>query len=200
MATFRIKFKTLVRLQKVLRHFHATTNEETKRELNTVRLENKNGKAFAIVSNHKIGVVEFLGETDQLDSVCHLKVMEWPEEGTATITVIPEALIGMMTSDIGFNVTEVCQWFDKCILERWPEWAAKDAKSSKGFMVFDLYTVKTLFESSPSGNVIFPEFIDTTRPVTLRDRESENWAAFFVPTIDMKEKPLKAAKVPDWWN
>ena len=199
MATFKIKFKTLVRLQKVLRHFADTTNEETKRELNTVRLENKNGKTFAVVSNHKVGVIELLGDTDQPNSVCHLKVMEWPEEGTATITVVPEALIGMMTSDIGFNVTEVCQWFDKSLLDKWPEWAAKDAKASKGFMVFDLYSVMTLFESSPSGNVVFPQYIDTTRPVTLRDRLSENWVGLFIPTIDMKKEPLKPAVLPDWW-
>lgn len=209
MSTYKIKSSTLNRLAGVCSFFESSTDEETKAKINTVRLENKNGKTLAIVSNQKIGVIEYLGETDEADGSEHIILspellqqltVESSSDCMITITTIPEMAISTLQSTSGFNMSNCCYLWDDTPLKDWRGWGVNPADSNSGIMFWNLNYIETLIKSSPSNNVIFPEFIDITIPVVLRDYHNPDWVGIFFAQPPGDVKVTKPADLPEWWE
>lgn len=212
MSTFKIYPDTLIRLAKVVGFFEPNVSQEVKSQLQTVRLENKNGKCLAIATNVKIAVAEYIGPTTEPDSVCHVKLKDelmdyvrllQGRNEMVVFTTIPE--IGMSTAQVGTGggfIGDVCYWFDSTPLNDWNSWFVEPPKQSSGIMCWDVFHVEALLQASPSGKVVFPEFINADRPVLLRDRyESQTWYGVFLPsdklTPDLRHE-VQNCYMPDW--
>jgi hypothetical protein len=207
MTNYTIPCETIVRFSKVVSFFKVSTDEETKALINTIRLENKGGKSYAVVTNQEIAAVEYLGETAQADGACHLKLTEELLEQMkkdsrlglhANITTIPAIALSTLQTLTGAVFNDCSYWFGETPLDNWRKWIPPVIKQSKGAMYWDLYQIEALLSSSPTGKVTFPEFIDNEKPVLIRDRSNKNWIGLFIPNIDIGEPDVKAATLPEW--
>lgn len=83
------------------------------------------------------------------------------------------------------------------VVDRWREVIPEALpKKSKGCMTLYTQQLANLAESSPSGQLIFPEHVDWTVPVVVRDAVDPNWCAFFY--VRDSEKLNDPAHIPGW--
>lgn len=201
---FNIKCETLLRLSSVTSYFEPNMRPDVKEKINTIRLQNISGKCTAVVTNEIIAVVEFLNFTDQPDGYVDLILSNELIQQCETensfgskihINSTPDLAITTLSTDLGWQFKgNASHWFDESPLDKWKNWFPEPSGETTGVMQWDAYQVETLAKSSPSGQVVFPEFIDLEKPVILRDIKSSNWVGSFMPTGDSKP-----AKLPDWW-
>lgn len=69
-------------------------------------------------------------------------------------------------------------------------------KKPKGCMSLELGPISTLAECAPSKRIVFPEVIDWTVPVVIRDAVDPNWCAVFY--VREAENPVPPATIPAW--
>jgi hypothetical protein len=210
---FAISCDIFARLANVVRNFDAN---ETREYLKSVYIEHHLGNAFAVATNSKIAAIEFLGPVAF-------------EQGSVNIVADPiliqqcrtEAAFGSVLS-VSFN--EVLQFGtakttlgysypgNAVIIPRhpdfkkWRNWTPdKPVTQSKGAMFWNTETIAALGASSPSGRLLFPEFIDADKPVVVRDITDDNWFGLFMgrerktddgETITYTE----GAKLPEWFK
>lgn len=204
MARHYIKTEVLRRFAKIPTFFEPTTPEDIKKEISVIRLEIKDGKQFVVATNQQIAAVEFISVTDSPDDVCYLKLSDSlknylaeQKDGDFIVDTIPELAMATASAD-GYEDYEPCLWFDENIMDSWRSWFGKPIiKHSNDPMVWDLYHVETLFESSPSGSIVFPAFIDPHKPMVLRDHDKDNWCGVFIPD-DKHYQNVEPAELPEW--
>jgi len=210
---FHIKCSTFVRLASVCNFFEPSCDDEIRTKLNTVRLENHNGKTIAIVCNNKIAAIEVVNTDAALvNGVAHVVLdpvllqqcqAESFLDGVLTINTTPEIAIAMASTSSGWQyVGNACYWFDQTPLDGWRDLAPKQpATANKGIMWWNTYHIETLLKSSPSGKVFFPAFTDVKQPTVLNDYGSPHWVGLFIPDPEPYESaPTIPASLPEWWN
>lgn len=207
MATFSLKCETFVKLAGVCDFFTADIHEDTKELINCVRLEHKNGVTYAVATNKKIAAIQMIGVTEEPDSSVHVKITpeiiaalkkEIQYDSKVTINCIPEISMSSLQTTFGYNSPDCCYWFEYSPLEDWREWVAPAAKaSSGGAMYWDLFHVESLIKSSPTGRVVFPEYIDSMKPVLLKDISTDDWRGVFIPS---DSAVAQQAYKPAWWK
>lgn len=169
-----------------------------------LKIEIKNSKGYLIGTDCTVGCVEYLGELDHADDSCYLKLNvdkirdEAEFGGTFTFETLPELAMGTVNATSGQNCNDFIVWPDESPVDKWREWF-KMSDESKGFIYCELPQLITLWEASPSGDVVFPEVINADDPVIVRDVNSDNWIGVFIPVIDSKAI-LKPAILPEWIN
>ncbi len=206
---FQIKCSTLIRLASICSFFEPTVPEQTREKINTIRLEAQNGKLLAIVTNQKIAVIELIGSVDvNLKGFTHLKldpvlIAQCKAEALIgshlIINTIPEMASAFAQTSSGWVYAgNPCLWFDETPLNDWRDWMPDEvSKKTTGAMYWNLFQVQSLVESSPTGEVCFPQFIDVSKPVILRDIHDSNWLGFFIPKpYDGSKSP--SASLPEW--
>lgn len=208
---FDIKCATFIRLASICNFFEPETPQETRDEINTVRLEIIDGKILAIATNQRILAVEIIGQAPiGQTGVAHIVLdpaiitqcrAESFIDGTLTINTIPEIAMATANTSSGWSYHgNACYWFDEPLLDKWREWAPDETvKKSEGIMMWNLYQVQALIESSPTGKVIFPKHVDVMKPIVLRDRNSQNWVGIFMAK-PYGEIQKVAAELPKWWR
>lgn len=116
---------------------------------------------------------------------------------SSKLTLDPVA--GVVRTTMGYAET-VPFYAAATTFDRWREIvasAAQECKASIGAMFWSLDDVARLAATSPSGQIVFPKFIDTSRPVLLRDVNSPDWLGIFSPVSNdgLMHAP---ASVPAW--
>ena len=83
------------------------------------------------------------------------------------------------------------------VMDRWREIIPDSMpKKSKGSMCLWTADLANIAESSPSGQIVFPEHIDWSQPVVIRDAVDPNWCAFFY--VRESDNPHDPAIIPGW--
>lgn len=174
-------------------------------KLSTVRLELKNNKQYIIGYNKYIACVQYLGECIDADEIIYLDFNERTLKNLEfelnvgsdyIIETNPELATGTVKTSLGGRYDEMIYWLDEDETDNWFSWFT-ESNETVGFMYWDLYQVQTLFECSPSGEIIFPECINATKPVIVVDANNTEWLGVFIPRSD-SDKPLKPAILPEW--
>lgn len=208
MTTFFIQTKRLYRLVSVCNFISSHLEESVKNKITTVLFENKNGMSYAVSTDSLIASVEFLGKTDKPDGSCYLILSdklkeqlnkEYLTDHVISITTFPQMAISMLQSTSGFNLSDCLHWWDDSELRNWRRWFPAPASKSSGVMYWDLFKIESLLRASPSGKVIFPSFIDASKPLMVRDYHNDNWMGVFMaqsPHMDEYEP----AELPDWFK
>ena len=211
---FEIPVETYIRLAQVSNFIRKEfVSDEERALLKCVRLENSNGKAYAIASNRKIGAIYYLGAATENGAV-HINVddallqqCEKEKMFNSKIHVVAIPDLGMVSikTTLGFSMAGNIGFFSSATpLQRWREWVPPEpVKKTKGAMHWVTHDIEALNAASPSGRINFPEFVDATQPVILRDDKFENWLGVFMPNcIDEKGKvyAVEPATLPTWWN
>ncbi len=194
MSKIILKMPNLVRLSKV-----AGCNYP-------IRLEIFNYNIYAVTSNESVAIIEYLGESQDFNDVVYIKINEKLDDfikhnaysdAEIVIETIPEIATASLKCD-DFLETSCFIWPESELLNNWKEWIVPGVPESKGFMFWNVYQVQTLFEASPSGELVFPEHFDSSKPVLIRDVNDSRWIGFFIPKGKTKQF-LFPAKKPDWW-
>jgi hypothetical protein len=208
---FDIKCATFTRLATICSFFEPECAKEDRDVINTVRLEAINGKLIAVVTNMRIAAIELIGTVPVgQNGVAHIVLdpsliaqckAESFIDGVLTINTIPEIAVASAQTSSGWSMQgNTCHWYEDTPLNDWRTWAP-DAPitKSEGIMMWGLYAVQSLAESSPTGKVIFPRYIDAMKPVVLRDKTNPNWVGLFVPR-PYNDQQKTEATLPEWWN
>jgi len=180
-------------------------------QLKCIRLENHKGKSFAISSNCTIACVEYLGETTEPDGVVHIKMdkklldkckEERIYNSILQIEYVPELALGKATTMFGYQHPEnPCLFFERTVMDDWRKWTSnKKTENYEHAMSWDVIHIKMLFETSPSGKVVFPRNLDVNIPIILRDVKDPKWVGLFIGKLDNKDEPVGEAELPEWWS
>lgn len=209
MTNFTIKCETVSRLANVCSYFSPRVDEELKEKINVLRIENTENDSLAIITNQAVACVERIGDSQGQTGICDLVLTdellkqmktESPFSSVLTITTIPELATSTCMTTMGWQSSNCCLWADETPLDDWRNWAVENAVQSSGSMYWDLDEVEVLFKASPTGKIVFPEFIDSGKPVTLRDRYSPEWVGLFIPKQNKGERITQKAELPKWWR
>lgn len=174
-------------------------------KLSTIRLEVKNNRQYIIGYNKYIACVQYLGECADSNEVLYLDFNEKTLENLQfelnigsdyIIETNPELALATVTTSLGSKYEKFVYWLDEDETDDWFSWFSK-SDENVGFMYWDLYQIQTMFECSPSGEIIFPEHINATKPVIVADANNNEWFGVFIPRSD-SDKPLKPATLPEW--
>lgn len=201
MSKFTIKSDVLQRFTALYKSLDPKAPEELK----CLRIEISNGKIMLIGCNQYVACAELIGETTDSNEVCHIKInntfidsinKEVNIAGIYTFETVPELAISSVNTSDGDSFNDFIVWPDNSPLDNWHEWFSM-SESKKGCMYCTLYQIQTLFETSPSGEIVFPENVDASEPVIVRDINNPNWIGAFIPAFDGK-KVIKSATLPEW--
>lgn len=200
MAEFTIPCETVVRFAKILCDFPGDVHESFK----TVRFEDN----LVIATNRSYMAVEEIGGgnsgvfhmrvTDGLLEQCRQEA-QFNSRLTVTVTEMLKHAVGK--TSYGYVTPDNVGYFEP-LSEDWPRWrnivgeVVERAPASRGGMFWNLRGVQTLIGSSPSGQVVFEENIDTNRPALIRDIADPNWIGLFKPH-NIREI-YQPATLPSW--
>lgn len=170
-------------------------------ELEAVKLEISNGKYYIIGSNDTIAAVEYLGESKEANDSCYINtenvcINQGNVNESFIFETIPELAMGTVTDTKGQSYKDYILWPDESPLDKWREWF-KLSEVPQGFMYWNVEQIEKLWKNCPSGEITFPEIINSDEPVILRDANNANWAGVFIPTVDGKAL-IKPAILPEW--
>ena len=169
---------------------------------NSVRLE----RGLAIVTNRQYLAIEKID--NQVDEPLHVIAdpaliaqcqVEAMYHGKLHIVANSMLKYASLKSTMGYQFPgNAALYLDtKCDPERWRDIVPRELpKKSKGSMSLECGALANLVESSPSGRIIFPEQIDWSVPVLVRDAVDPNWCAvFYVRESGQIHEP---ATIPGW--
>ena len=200
MTDFVIPCDTFVRLSNVLHNFHDAANEWFR----TIRIDN----GVAMATNRSIMAIENIGG---LPGVIHVMAdpaliqqcrTEAAFSSTLTITVNEVLKFAVAKTTLGYVHPGNCAlWSDAPNeLDRWRSIAQRTAEpvpASRGGMYWKADAIAQLASASPSGGLVFEEFIDATgRPTVIRDVNEPNWCGIFNPYQVLEE--YQPATLPGW--
>lgn len=206
---FTISCKTFLRLSYIPQNFTEDVPEENRVPLRCIRLENHNGNCIAIAANQKVAAIELIGKTKEPDGVVHVVIDEQilsacsNEHDTLEVIAMPQLLMGTVKSMFGFQyVGNPCMFYDSTVMDEWRTWSPKKpVTKSKGALFLNMNYIRLLNQSSPSGRLEFPLYIDVDQPVILRDIENPAWVGLFMPYPPVSNPyQIKGAELPEWWK
>ena len=198
---FKIDPETYLRLAAVA---NALSADNPNQVLRSVRIEHRAGKVIAVASNAKFICGELLGECMDEGAVNvsvdpalqDIAKAELAASGLIAVTVAPGWTVarGIETNRMFPLIAEVAG--------NWPDWRAlvplEKAKKSNGVIAFYGESVRQISDASPSGVIVFPDVIDITQPVVIRDKTDPNWFGLYLLTDKAGTQTFKPATVPDW--
>jgi hypothetical protein len=208
---FTISCEIFARLANVVKDIPAT---ETRAHLKSVYVEHKNGNAFAVVSNSKFAAIEHLGKVEGGDGSIHIAAdaaliqqcqTEAPFNSVLAVGYNDMLKFATAKTTLGYCYPgNAAITADGSPLVEWRKWAPeKPVKATKGAMFWNTENIIAIGKSSPSGRVLFPEFIDATKPVVIRDVTDDNWLGIFMPNRAVEGETItysEGAKLPEWFK
>lgn len=72
------------------------------------------------------------------------------------------------------------------------------SKDASGFIFMECEQIALMGEASPTGRIVFPEIIDTSKPVTVNDAGDFAWCGVFLCRPDGEHETTKPAKSRGW--
>lgn len=188
-----------------LRRFIKIIQSSTPDNFKHLKLEVSNGHIYLIGCNSYVACVQHLGITDQSSDSCYINIT--PElvnvvdgninaGGTIEFETLPELAMGSVLTTVDNVGSDIIIWPDESPLDKWREWFITSDESD-GFMYCNLLEVLTLWDCSPTGELVFPELLNANEPVIVRDINDDDWLGVFIPANSGKEL-LKPATLPEW--
>ncbi len=65
---------------------------------------------------------------------------------------------------------------------------------------FSARHIEKLLSTTPSGGIVFPEFIDVNSSVVVNDPDVPEWFGLFMPVLDGDKRNLQPAIIPGWFE
>lgn len=165
---------------------------------------------FAVVTNISIAAIEYLGRNNGPDE--HMAVAinqqlieqcqnEISFNGALNIVTIP-APLNFTSAKTTFGYAPAVNLHiplpDDQEFATWRNWIPEAMpEATDGAMCWNVKQIYALASASKTGTIKFPEFIDVSKPVLIRDGEADNWLGLFMPSLK-GEGTVQPASIPDW--
>lgn len=199
----KLPCETYVRLSKIA----AIAPDDFK----SIYIERKNGITVAIATNRYIAAIERLPDANEDGSVLLLfdpvllTQCEAETQFNGNLEIVVNSMLQFASAKTSFgfsypgnvSLPDVSpEW------ERWRNWLPDaPAAASVGGMFWGENNIAALSSSAPSGKVVFPQFIDCSKPVIIRDHIDEKWLGLFMPLVhtdEGKTVQCDGATLPGW--
>jgi hypothetical protein len=170
-----------------------------------LKIEISQQRIYLIGTNDTVGCVQYIGDTKETEDSCYINIVdsfkevvdnEAKIEGSLTFETLPELAMGSIIDTLGRVYTDFISWPDESTLDNWYNWFELSTEQ-KGFLYCDLLDIQTLWQVSPTGELVFPEVINSDKPIIVRDVNNDNWVGVFIPNIEGK-RVIKPATLPEW--
>lgn len=181
---------------------------DSRKFLQCVRLEIHTEHILMIAACGPILVVERIksdGENADAGAVVHVTVepefLEFVERGVSTddvliVSPVPSWTAARLAS--GAMYFKNAEWPGADQYPNWREIIPADLPNkTTTALAFNGDEIKRMSETAPSGEFVCPKFIDTNRPVIVRDIADSEWCGVFL-SQDHNGRPFDPAKIPDW--
>lgn len=170
--------------------------------------EVKNGHAVVIGSNLKIAAIEYLGK--DLGPDCALNITVHPDlisqceiekSFGSSVNFVYNDMLKYLTAktNLGYQFPEnaLVTFKQENMFKKWRDWFPdKLANANNGSMFVQLDRLSLLASAAPSGSVVFPEFIDVSIPIVLRDQANPDWIGLFLPVSETGK--VDQLPLPKW--
>lgn len=211
---FSLPVEIYIRLSKTVQIMPENVTEYEKTVLKCIRIENKNGHAYAIACNRKIAAIYYLGTTANADGIAHIIIdpallkqcnAEKPFASKLEINVIEALQIVTIKTTMGYTQPGNSGLFPKDTpLDDWRNWVPDEMPTvPNGAMFINSEMIASLNEASPSGKIVFPLIIDVDQPIVLRDVGEPNWLGLFMANRANEKGEAyqeNPATLPSWLN
>jgi len=184
--------------------------DDDRKYFKSVYIERENNELFAVVTNGKLVAIERIGASEGPDdrtaiAVDPVLIAQSRKEisfGSSLVIVANPALnYTTIKTTFGYQypANAMVQLPAKNYFNTWREWAPDEIPTaSAGAMYWNAASIAALATASPTGCICFPEFIDTNKPVVLRDIQSADWFGMFMPIPGNEGETAEPATVPEW--
>lgn len=208
---FEILCETYCRLVKLPLYYK--TDDPAFNEMKTIRIEFTETSILAIAAHNKFMAIEKIGENLKKQSgKLHLIVSpellaqcEVEKNFGGKINVAFSSMLNFTTAKttMGFNLPYSFSYLAETpLFDKWRNWMPdKPVTKTNGPMYLNGEKIGFFHQLAPSGSIVFPEFIDNTKPIIVRDHVDENWIGVFMPNViddNGKLVNLHPAIKPDW--
>lgn len=182
---------------------------DDRKYLKSLYIERRNSKLLAVVTNVKIAAIEYIGDDAGPDectaiTIDPVLVAQCEKEivFNSRLVIVANPLLSFTSikTTFGYNYSgnAMVQLPEANNLIEWRTWFPDEMPTKTfGPMFWRGMQIHALANAAPTGGLRFPEFIDTTRPVVVRDHESNDWVGLFMPVTVDGEK-VDPASIPDW--
>lgn len=203
---FRIKCETFARLSNVCRYMKAG---ETREYLSCLYVERAAGNLIAIATNAQIAAIELLeAKSAEPDGSCFIRfddalikqcmneskfnsVLHIVTNDALRWTAVKSMFGYEHPGNVGFYTDQGTS------TALWRKWMPDKMPSvSAGQMQIEAHLLADLGRAAPSGELVFPPYFDTGRPVMVRDQDDPKWYGFFMAAFAKKEPPK--FELPNW--
>lgn len=168
------------------------------------------GDVLAIATNVKVAAIEHLGtiksEPGKMNVCVDDALIEQCKTETAfdgTITFVNNPVLKFISAktSLGYvHATNAGVYTDeKNEFESWRDWFPdKLPEKTNGGIFSNLENLALLASSSPTGSVVFQEFVDAKQPVMVQDVHEPSWVGLFMPRPDAKNRSPEPFAIPTW--
>lgn len=167
---------------------------DKRQHLKAVYVESRKGRVIALATDIKRMAVEFVAELPGVDDgnvsliIDPILINQCNAEKAfdSRLHIVYNAILGFASvkTTFGFEFQG-----NACVplpveteFQNWRDWLpSKPVKATKGAMFSRMEGLAQLAAASPTGSIVWPEFIDNTQPVIVRDIHDQNWLGVFMP-------------------
>lgn len=190
-----------------LEDINGLSEADPRKHLNSIYIERRDNVLFVIATDVKIAVIQksiSVGPDTsfaiRMDNALLLQcATEKQFNSNLILTNNPALNFVSAKTTFGYNFPGNIGVMlpDNNEFQSWREWLPDEMPTqSNGNMLMNAHSVARIAFASPSGSIIFPEFIDVRKPVLVRDVFSHDWIGLFFPA--QKDKTPAYLGVPDW--
>ena len=207
---FVINCETVYRLSRLFDYYPSGKPDYFK----NIRIESKNNKQFAIVTNIKVAAIEIIGNYQNPDGAVNLTIDPVLIEQCKMEAGFKSQLFGTynealqfvsVKTTMGYNYPGNAGVFHKgmTVYDDWRDWLPDELPTqSSGTMMLQSESISALGLTAPSKQLLFPTFINDRLPVLVRDSVDDTWIGVFMPEyIDGetgKAVDLDPIEIPEW--
>ncbi len=164
------------------------------------------GKVFATASDGKILACELTGFVQNLpESETIIRPIPHHKSGDVVIFPVPLGQPGNPTIYVEKDGMPI--EFLQAIPDRFIDWRRSNIAFPKAPpkkpiipVSFEMRYIAKLLATTPSGSVVFPEYIDQNSSIVVNDPDVPEWFGLFLPIKDNDKKNLQPAILPGWFE
>jgi hypothetical protein len=153
------------------------------------------GKVFAIASDGKILACERIGFVQGLPASQTI-IRPLPQHKSGDVVIVPGA--------VWVEVNGMPIDFLQPINETYINWRFALPKTAPKKPVvpvsFSSRHLLKLASTSPSGGLVFPDFIAMDSSIVVNDADVPEWFGLYMPVVDGDKKNLQPAILPGWFE
>lgn len=183
-------------------------SDDHRKYFNSIFIERHNSQIIAVVTNVRTAAIELIGASNGPDESFAIAINPMLKQQCITesafsgeIHIISNPMLNYVSAKTGLGYSApgnlAMPLPENNAFIDWRSWFPDELPSaSSGNMYFVGEDILAITNASPSGALIFPENIDVSKPVVVRDEDNADWFGLFMP--NKKDAIMTYLDIPLW--